>query len=561
MIPDVTKTGRSFKGAFLYYLHDKNAMTDDRIEFTHTVNLATDNPDLAWKMMSFTFQHQNDIKRAAGTSLAGKKHTDPVYAYSLSWTDVENPTKEEMIAAGLESLKILDLTNNEVVIVAHNDTDNPHIHLIVNKVDLDTGIAAKVFKDHYRLQEWGEEYDRQRGNSFCPNRTKNIERRRNGDYERDRGNNLSKAEFHRWLREHSKEAFEQREKDTKHLSKIHRKQRKELLQTKRKDIDQQRKKQKEHHRPQWSLIYKQQDNDRQALKKAQHHTWTRLTYYLKNRNQFRRQPGELQPQRGLLSGSFNAIMNGKRLSDELDKKQKQERAAVGRLIKEHTAQALKQINKDYTRHFDHLKNMQHDERHLMKTRHTDQSKEAAANLTTGKTEKEYYRNEILRQFEDAKKHIKQKDIYREYAENYLQKKFNKGRDKGLYRDYWNNVLEEQKAIERQKTEKREDRYKAFDKTAEELSRDRVQEERLQGHAEKRDDFDKTGEDITRDKPAERETRRTEFTETKEDITNDKEEDREKTDEDREDHKGESKDKPKRRFFRKDEDRDKGGLSR
>lgn len=43
MIPRVAKSGRSFKGAALYYLHDKGALTSDRVAFIETANLPTDN--------------------------------------------------------------------------------------------------------------------------------------------------------------------------------------------------------------------------------------------------------------------------------------------------------------------------------------------------------------------------------------------------------------------------------------------------------------------------------------------------------------------------------------
>ena len=43
-----TTSGRSFKGAALYVLHDKGkAKTSDRVAFVETVNLPTDNPSRA----------------------------------------------------------------------------------------------------------------------------------------------------------------------------------------------------------------------------------------------------------------------------------------------------------------------------------------------------------------------------------------------------------------------------------------------------------------------------------------------------------------------------------
>ena len=41
MIPRVGPGGASFQGAGLYYLHDKDALTSERVAFTHTLNTHT----------------------------------------------------------------------------------------------------------------------------------------------------------------------------------------------------------------------------------------------------------------------------------------------------------------------------------------------------------------------------------------------------------------------------------------------------------------------------------------------------------------------------------------
>ena len=84
MVPKVAGKGRSFKGAGLYYLHDKKALTRERVAFTHTENLPTRDPDKAIKCMAWTALRANEIKARSGASTKGRKMTDPVYCYSLS---------------------------------------------------------------------------------------------------------------------------------------------------------------------------------------------------------------------------------------------------------------------------------------------------------------------------------------------------------------------------------------------------------------------------------------------------------------------------------------------
>ena len=77
MIPRVAKPGRSFKGAGLYYLHDKGASTKERVLFSHTENLPTRDPDKAIACMAWTAMNADQIKRRAGEKATGRKRPCP----------------------------------------------------------------------------------------------------------------------------------------------------------------------------------------------------------------------------------------------------------------------------------------------------------------------------------------------------------------------------------------------------------------------------------------------------------------------------------------------------
>ncbi len=72
MVPVITAGGRSFRGAALYYLHDKRQegeaerFTTDRIAWVETVNLPTGDPERAWRIMAHTALTQAELKAAAG---------------------------------------------------------------------------------------------------------------------------------------------------------------------------------------------------------------------------------------------------------------------------------------------------------------------------------------------------------------------------------------------------------------------------------------------------------------------------------------------------------------
>ncbi|MCP4372473.1 MAG: relaxase/mobilization nuclease domain-containing protein [Deltaproteobacteria bacterium] len=395
MIPTITKKGTSFKGAAAYYLHDKNAQTNERIDFTQTQNLATDDPEMAWKMMAYTAMHQSEIKQAAGGVSKGRKLTQPVYAYSLAWHPAQEPTKEHMIESGLKTLKVLGLCEHEAILVAHNDADHKHVHLIVNRVHPETGVAAKVSNDRLKMSKWAEGYERGHGKILCEERVKNNERRRNGEYIKFK-EDLKKAEYYRWQREKTRQACEQREKDSKTLDGLHKKNRDELLNNKEKLIKEQIARIKELNRPSWASIYRQQKEESHTIQEAQLGAMSRFFDYLKNRNQ-EREHGALDARRGLLSGAYNAVTNSDELANALSKKQEQDRRAFAEKIAQQSRLALEHINDNYSRYLEGIKANQLIEQQLMKERHTQESQRRAADIVSGKVKEEFDRHHKMKE--------------------------------------------------------------------------------------------------------------------------------------------------------------------
>ena len=185
MIPRLTAGGASFQGAALYYLADKREpgedvrTTDARVAWTHTLNLPTDDPQRAWRMMAHTAMSQATLKQAAGVKATGRKLAKPVMAYSLAWSpDEPAPDKAEMIEAARSSLAALGLEQHQALIVCHNDTAHPHVHVIVNRVSPANGIAHKGSKAKLVLSAWAEAYERDQGRILCVERVENNAARR-----------------------------------------------------------------------------------------------------------------------------------------------------------------------------------------------------------------------------------------------------------------------------------------------------------------------------------------------------------------------------------------------
>jgi hypothetical protein len=173
--------GHSFKGSMAYYLHDKrqdgdaqHLATAERVAWTETRNLATDDPHTATRIMIATAQSAAALKAAAGGSTTGRKATaGPVFAFALSWRadEVEGLDRAEMLRAADHALKVLKLDHLQAVIVAHHDRDHPHAHVIVNRVNPEDGKSAVIRRpDVERLNVWANRYEHENGKIVSPNR-------------------------------------------------------------------------------------------------------------------------------------------------------------------------------------------------------------------------------------------------------------------------------------------------------------------------------------------------------------------------------------------------------
>ena len=163
----------------MYYLHDKEADTSERVAWTHTHNLATNDPEKAFRYMAWTAMSAEQLKAEAGVARTGRKATaGPVYSFSLAWHPEQRPEQEEMMRGAFDTLEGLGLMDHEAVMVAHRETEHPHVHVICNLVHPETGKRAVPSYDYLTLSKWAEEKEREDGKIYCDQRVQNNERRR-----------------------------------------------------------------------------------------------------------------------------------------------------------------------------------------------------------------------------------------------------------------------------------------------------------------------------------------------------------------------------------------------
>ena len=186
MVTKISAPGRSFGGVADYCLHDRwvvgqgHPESAERVEWTETRNLATEQGERAARIMAATAEASPELKRLAGAAATGRKLEKPVCHYSLNWAKEEKPDRQEMLRAAEGSLKALGMERHQALIVSHRD-GQPHVHVIANRVDPESGKAAGLNRSKLRLSKWAERYEREQGKIRCPARERNNKRREAGE--------------------------------------------------------------------------------------------------------------------------------------------------------------------------------------------------------------------------------------------------------------------------------------------------------------------------------------------------------------------------------------------
>ena len=160
MVARIHSGGKSFGGVVSYLMHDKTEAgkqpkTSDRVGFVAVENLVTRDPLTAARVMAGTAYDAPALKQLSGESTKGRKLTKPVYHYSLNWSpDEPRPDQAAMREAVQTSLDDLGMTGNQALLIEHTDTPHPHVHVVVNRVDPETGRAASTSHDARKLSSW-----------------------------------------------------------------------------------------------------------------------------------------------------------------------------------------------------------------------------------------------------------------------------------------------------------------------------------------------------------------------------------------------------------------------
>jgi hypothetical protein len=135
----VSKQGKSFRALIAYVLKKKDGIEQDPVAWTASRNLPTDDPKLAVSFMN-------------ATALQTPRVQEPAYHIALSFAP-EDPVDRAMMERVADHLLArLGLAEHQAVLVAHRDRPHAHVHIVVNRIDSETGRTWHPWHDWQRIR-------------------------------------------------------------------------------------------------------------------------------------------------------------------------------------------------------------------------------------------------------------------------------------------------------------------------------------------------------------------------------------------------------------------------
>jgi hypothetical protein len=176
MIVKISGSGTSFSGLATYLTHDPKEHTTERVDFTHTHNLANDFVPSAVDEMLWTARDAELLKQENGVRAGGQSTKNAVKHVSLNWAIEDNPSQQHMIATGEHFLKSMGWDRHQAIFVAHNDKAYKHLHIMI-KSHPETGLKLNDGFEQRRAQKWAAAYELEQGRVHCEQRMLNAEDR------------------------------------------------------------------------------------------------------------------------------------------------------------------------------------------------------------------------------------------------------------------------------------------------------------------------------------------------------------------------------------------------
>lgn len=175
--------GKSFGGLTRYCLGPGEIGSENRVQFVETLNLATQNAEAAWRIMAARHYVQDELKAKHGIRVGDRGR--PVGHMVISWSADEAAAqdlgKDAMMKAARGALAAIGAQDNQAIVIAHDDTEHPHCHVVINLIGNDGRLKDNDYENR-KLSRFALDLETQiHGEPVVKKRFKNWQDRNAGE--------------------------------------------------------------------------------------------------------------------------------------------------------------------------------------------------------------------------------------------------------------------------------------------------------------------------------------------------------------------------------------------
>ena len=153
----VSSSASGFGTLARYLAKGRSGDEPERVAWSASRNLPTEDPELAGKIMRATAAQNVRVKQ-------------PVYHLALSFDPGDQVDRAAMERVADRVIAALELQGHQIVIVSHRDRGHPHMHLLVNRVHPKTGLVWNRWQDRAVIQQVLREQGEALGLRIVPGR-------------------------------------------------------------------------------------------------------------------------------------------------------------------------------------------------------------------------------------------------------------------------------------------------------------------------------------------------------------------------------------------------------
>ena len=150
-----------------YAEHDKGKDSSERVAWSLNINCPQASAEVTERGWEQLVADAPELKRQAGVSARGRPLRNPYGHYLLSWHPDDNPSREHIVKSVKSALKSIGLAKCEARIIVHSDTEHIHAHIVVCRVNPESGRTMGNQNDLPKLQRWALQYRKSQGKLRC----------------------------------------------------------------------------------------------------------------------------------------------------------------------------------------------------------------------------------------------------------------------------------------------------------------------------------------------------------------------------------------------------------